>query len=436
MLLAPLRVRNFALLWAGQAVSLLGNGVFTVALSWEALSLGGARGLSLVLVATFVPSTALLLAGGVVSDRRSRRTTMLACDAVQAVSVGVLAVLVALDATRLWHLVVAGAVAGGAQGFFLPASTALLPDVVPRELLVAANSLNTVSRLTAGRLAGPVLGGLLVAAGGTGVAFGVDAVTFVVSAVSLALLRPSPRAGPPVRQSALREAREGVAYCLSRRWLRVSLAAFAVLNLAVSAPLAVLVPVYVREHLGLGAGALGLLVAVEGVGGGLAAVVASAAPSPRRRVVATHVSFALAGGTLALLGVTAALGVAVACLAVAGFLLEIGNVHWATALQENVPGDILGRVSSFDWLVSGSLLPAGMAVVGALAPVVSVGAVFAAGGVTTLVASGAAAWRLRRSDGAGRDAVDGDVLPGRADDLDAQRPRTRRAEERDRDHRA
>lgn len=396
MLLAPLRVRDFALLWAGQAVSLLGNGVFTVALSWEALSLGGARGLSFVLVATFVPSTALLLAGGVVSDRRSRRTTMLACDVVQAAAVGVLALVVALDVARLWHLALAGAVAGGASGFFLPASTALLPEVVPRELLVAANSLNTVSRLTAGRLAGPALGGLLVAAGGTGVAFAVDAVTFVVSALSLAALRPPPRAAPPVREPVLREAREGVAYCLARPWLRVSLAAFAVLNLCVSAPLAVLVPVYVREHLGLGAGALGLLFAVEGVGGGLAAVVASAARAPRRRVVATHAAFAASGAALALLGVTAAFAVAVGCLAAAGFLLEIGNVHWATALQENVPGDILGRVSSVDWLVSGSLLPAGIAAVGALAAVSSVGAVFVAGGAATFVVSGGAAWRLRR----------------------------------------
>lgn len=399
MLLVPLRDRTFALLWAGQTVSLLGNGVFTVALSWEALSLGGPRGLSLVLVATFVPSTVLLLAGGVVSDRRSRRTTMLVCDAVQAVAVGMLALLVAAEAVELWHLAVAGAVAGGASGFFLPASTALLPDVVPRELLVPANSLNTLSRLTAGRLVGPALGGLLVAAAGTGVAFAVDAATFVVSAATLAFLRVPVRRAVAGAGSVLREAREGIAYCLSRRWLRVSLAAFAVLNVCVSAPLGVLVPVYVREHLGLDARALGLLVAVEGLGGGLAALVASAARAPRSRVVATHVTFALSGVALASLAAGTALAFAVAALAALGFLLEIGNVHWTTALQENVPGDLLGRVSSVDWLVSGSLLPLGIAVVGGVAAAASVGAVFAIGGAAAAVASGAAALRLRRWTG-------------------------------------
>jgi hypothetical protein len=394
-LVAPLRVRDFALLWAGQTVSLVGNGVLTVALAWSALSLGGPRGLSLVLVASFVPATALLLAGGVVSDRRSRRATLLACDAVQAVALGALAVLAAADRLALWHLVAAGAVAGAASGFFLPASTALLPDLLPRDLLVAANSLNTVSRLTAARLAGPALGGVLVASVGAGAAFAVDAATFGVSAVALSLVRGVGRGPAGGGGSALRDAREGVAYCLTRRWLAVSLLAFAVLNLCVSAPVAVLVPVYVREHLHLDATALGLLLAVEGLGAAAAAVLAAQLPSPRRLVVATHVTFATAGVFLAALALTGSLVVAVVCLALLGLLLELGNVYWATALQANVPAHLLGRVSSVDWLASGSLLPVGFVLAGTATAVAGVGVVFAVGGLATVVASSAAAFVLR-----------------------------------------
>jgi MFS family permease len=175
-LLAPLRVPAFALLWSGQTVSLAGDGVFVVALTWQALAFpGGAKALSLVLVARFLPATVLLLLGGVVSDRRSRRTTLLACDAVQCATLTALAVLTLTHHVRLWQLVAAAAVAGAASGFFLPASTALVPEVLPADRLLAANSLTTMSRLTAARLAGPVLGGVLVSAGGAGVAFAVDA---------------------------------------------------------------------------------------------------------------------------------------------------------------------------------------------------------------------------------------------------------------------
>jgi DHA3 family tetracycline resistance protein-like MFS transporter len=184
---------------------------------------------------------------------------------------------------------------------------------------------------------------------------------------------------------------------VTRPWLRVSLGAFAILNLSLSAPLAVLIPVYVKAQLHLGARSLGLLFAVEGVSGGLAALAAGQARGPRRPVMATHVASASAGLAVAGLALSDALPVAVACLAVAGFLLELGNMYWTTAVQQQVPGDLLGRVSSVDWLMSGSLLPVGMAVVGAAAAATSTGTVFAVGGVANLLVASAAAVATRRT---------------------------------------
>lgn len=400
-LLTPLRERDFALLWAGQTVSLVGNGMFVVALTWQALAFpSGARGLSVVLIARFLPSTVFLLLGGVVSDRRSRRATMLACDAVQAVSLALLAALTFTHHVRLWHLVAVAAVGGAASGFFLPAATALIPEVLPPDALVAANSLNTMSRLTAARLVGPVLGGLVVAAGGAAVAFAADAATFAVSAATLFAIRvrvPRAKSGEPGKP-VWADVREGLAYCLTRPWLAVSLGAFAVMNLCVSAPLAVLIPVYVKETLHMGAPELGLLFAVEGIAGGVSALVAAQARRPRRNVVATHVTFGLGGLSLTLLGISSALAVAVVALAIAGFLLEMGNVYWMTGLQANVPNDLLGRVSSVDWLMSGSLIPVGMAVVAGLAASFGAATVFLAGGGTAALVGLGAAVALRARD--------------------------------------
>lgn len=399
-LLVPLRHRDYALLWAGQSVSLTGDGMFNVALTWQALAFhSGARGLSVVLIARLLPSTALLLLGGVVSDRRSRRSTMLVCDLVQAAAVAALAVLALTHHVVLWHLVAVAAAAGAARGFYLPAATALTPELLPRDALVAANSLNTVSRLTSARLVGPVLGGLVVAGAGAGWAFAADAGTFVVSAAALFAIRLRVAVpGRDVARSVWADVREGVAYIVTRRWLAVSLGAFAIVNLCVSAPLAVLIPVYVKEDLHLGAPALGLLFAVEGVSGGIAAVTAAQARHPRRYVVATHATFGLAGLSLAALGVSDALAVAVVALAVAGFLLELGNVYWTTAVQAHVPNDLLGRVSSVDWLMSGSLIPVGMAVVAVVAASVGSGAVFAFGGLATALVGAAMAVTLRERD--------------------------------------
>ena len=396
-LLAPLAERDFRLLWLGQTVSLAGNGMFLVALTWAALQQGSPRALAVVLVAYVGPTSAFLLLGGVVSDRLPRRGTMIASDLVQAAALT--AVAVGGAATPLWQLAAAAAVAGTAAGFFLPASTALIPEVVSRERLVAANSLLALSRLTASRLLGPVVGGLLVAAYGAHVALAIDAGTFVFSAATLALLRRRP--APPPGEAAGRlkdELREGLAYCRRRRWLWASLLAFAVLNLAVSAPLAALVPVYVKDHLRLDARALGLLFGAEGGAAALATVAAGNLPAPRRPVPATHVTFAGAGAAVAVMALVTRLPYAVAALCAAGFLLELGNVYWASALQDAVPNRLLGRVSSVDWLVSGSLLPVGVAVVGPAAAAFGVGPVLLAGGALTVVSGVAAATATARPE--------------------------------------
>jgi MFS family permease len=290
-LLRPLRERDFRLLWSGQTVSLLGDGVLTVALAWQTLQLSPhASALGLVLFARALPRVLLLLPAGAVSDRLSRRWLMLGADLAQGLTVGAIAVLAATGTLRLWHLVVLGALAGAAGAFFLPAATALVPDVLAGELLLAANALHSSSRLLAQQLAGPALGGLLVAWLGTPWAFGLDAASFGVSVATLALL--GPRAQPPrAARRLVPEIAEGLAYTRAHAWLWTSILVFSAVNFLVSMAVGALLPLLVRDHLHAGATTLGLVLAAFGAGGGLAAVLAGQVGTPRQPITTLYVTF-------------------------------------------------------------------------------------------------------------------------------------------------
>jgi hypothetical protein len=388
-LLRPLAERDFRLLWAGQAISLLGDGVLTVALAWQTLQLSSSpTALALVMFARATPRIVLMLLGGVISDRLSRRLVMLAADLVQALAVGVIALLAAGDQLRLWHLVVLGAVASAASAFFLPASTALLPELLATDLLLPANALSSSSRVLAAQFAGPALGGLLIAAAGTATAFAVDAASFLVSVATLAMLRtrPEPRPASEETTGMLQEVGEGLAYARGQPWIWVTLVVAGFANFLVGGPLQVLLPVIVNR-LGAGPGSLGLVYAAFGIGGGLAVLLAGHFGVPRKRVTAMYAVWIPSG--LVVAGIGLARGVVALALlyGLVGLLFELGNLIWITLVQERVPARVLGRVSSLDWLISVGTQPIAIAATGPLAAAVGATAVLVAGGLISVPTS-------------------------------------------------
>src|SRR5919109_318726 len=141
-LLRPLRERDFALLWAGMTVSLLGNGIFVVALAWQVYDLeNDPVALSLVGAAWTGGMVAFLLTGGVVSDRVDRRRVLVAADLVRAAAVVAMGALAVAGTIAVWHLVVFAVLMGIGEAFFGPAFGAIVPDIVAAELLVQANAL-------------------------------------------------------------------------------------------------------------------------------------------------------------------------------------------------------------------------------------------------------------------------------------------------------
>ena len=286
-----LRHRDFALLWAGQTVSLAGNGVFTVALPLEVLRLtGSSLELALIVSARTVPAVLLLLVGGTLVDRMSRRLVMLVSDAVCAACVGAVALLIAAGKAGLWELAALSAVFGVASAFFKPASTAITADILPPGLLMSASSLSSLSASLAQYLVGPLAGGIIVAATGPAWAFGLDAISFAVSAGCLAVMHPTKRPdgpSPPV----LAGIKEGLRYCRSQPWLWWSMIAVGIANLACYVPLAIFQPLLVRHVLHAGPAALGIMYAATGAGGILASIYAARRPPPRHRVAAIWVGW-------------------------------------------------------------------------------------------------------------------------------------------------
>ena len=216
-LLAPLRHRDFRLLWAGMTVSLIGDGIFLVAMAWQAYELWNApAALALLGIGMTIPTIAFLLPAGVLSDRLDRRSLMLCADIGRAVVIAALAVLSLTGLLTFWELLVIVALYGVGTAFFTPAFEAIVPDIVPAPDLAAANSLDQFVRPIAFRLAGPALGGALVAGVGLGTAFAVDAATFVASAVAVFLMRPPPHPRSEHAGSSYSAVKEGVQFVRGR----------------------------------------------------------------------------------------------------------------------------------------------------------------------------------------------------------------------------
>jgi hypothetical protein len=387
-----LRERDFRLLFTGRCVSLLGDGAFLVAMAWEAYTLSNApTALSLLGIAMTVPLIALLLFGGVVSDRHGRRQVMLIADVVRAVLLGLLGLLAVSGDLRLWQMMVIVAVYGGAQAFFDPASDAILPQLVPESRLGEANALEQVLRPLALRLLGPALGGVLVGVLGPGAAFLADGATFVVSAVALWSLSPRASASPLrtditlVRASA--QAREGWAYVRDHVWLWGTFASAGIAYLLFMGPAEVLLPFMVKHVLHGSGVQLGLVLGAGGLGSVASGVAMMRSGLPTRSMTFIYIVWTL--GTLAVAGYGLATAVWELMLASVAFnLLEsAGTIVWATMKQRHVPGEMLGRVSSLDWLISIGLLPVSFALTAPLSAAFGVRATLIGAGVAGAAAT-------------------------------------------------
>jgi MFS family permease len=380
----PLKETAFALLFAGRAISSLGDRLVPVALAFAVLDLtGSVTDLGIVLGAQSVPLVVFVLLGGVWADRLPRQWVMLASDGVRAVAQGASAALLLSGSAHVWEIAALQALYGAGEAFFVPASTAVVPQTVSSSNLQQANALLGLSGNVATVL-GPALAGVIVATAGPGWGLAADAATFVASAAFLSFIRVGPIVAT-ARTAALAELRAGWRAFRSRAWLWISVLYFTLFVAFVLSPLQVLGPQVARSSLG-GPGAWAAISTALGLGALLGGVLGMRW-RPRHPLRAAFLAFLLAGPALFVaLAAHAPLPLILAAALIDGGSGTLFNIFWFTAQQREIPAGELSRVSSWDYLGTLALQPIGLAASGPLAAAVGVSTtLYGAGGLFVIL---------------------------------------------------
>jgi len=379
--LGPLRHRAYRLVWIGRATSSIGDRLIFIAFLFAVVHVGGsASDLGLILGGGTLVHVVLLLVGGVWADRLPRQLVMLTTDALRGAVELVLAVLLIAGHATLWQLTVGFMLHSAAESFFGPASDGLVPQLVPKAEVQQANALLELTQ-NAPAIFGPVLSGLLISFFGLGWVFVVDAATFVVSGICLALVDLPPRE-PREREGFVRELADGWNAVRSRSWYWQNLITHALWNFGFPF-FRVLGPIVAVQHLG-GARSWGFVSGASGLGYVLGSALVLRW-QPRRPLVVGNLGLVLGGLPLVLLAKPTGTWPIAAALFLSSFGLALLNTLWWSVVQARIPEELLSRVSSWDWLISLVINPAGLAVAGPLAAAVGIRtALLAAAGLVAI----------------------------------------------------
>ena len=346
-------------LWWANTISSTGDGAFVAALPLLAVTISrDPRLVAVVTAAGYLPWLLLSLPAGALVDRCDRVTLMWRAQAVQAVVVAAVAVLVIFRIADIAVLGLAGLLLGGAEVVFSNAAQAMLPAVVPPELLARANGSQQVSLTVGETFLGPPAGSLLFAVAAT-LPFGLDAASFAGSAALLARLprTGAPGAGQP-RIPVRTQIAEGLRWLYRHRLLRVVAVLLGVLNFANQMGQAVLV-LLASEVLHVGTRGYGLLLAVTAIGSVAGGLVSPALTRWLGMVPSLIVAGAAEAAVFTGLGFAPDPAVAALMLAAQGFTVTMWNVVTVSLRQQIVPAHLLGRVNSVYRMLGWGLMPAG-----------------------------------------------------------------------------
>ena len=388
------------MLFTATTITTLGDAVANIALAFAVLKTlhGSASQLGIVIAARLVCSTAVILAGGVISDRLPRNLVMAGASLVQGVAQAATAALLLTGNASIGVLIGLQALYGAGDGLVLPAEVGLVPQTVSTGRLQQANALQGMTRNLVFVL-GPAIGGTLVVVGSPGIALAIDAASFVVCAfilirIRLAVLEREPGAG------FFAELREGWREFCSRTWLWSTVVLFGIGNVFFMF-WPILGPTVVNDRFG-GARPWAEILVAAGVGAVVGGAVALRY-RPNRPLVACVALPVLVTLQFVALAFEAPVWL-IAAAAFAGDLgIAIHLVLWYTIFQQEVPEHARSRVSSYDALGSFILNPLGAAIAGPVAVALGVrGALLLAVGailsLNLLMLLIPAVWAIRRQE--------------------------------------
>ncbi len=370
-------LRDFRLLFAGSATSLLGDQFVLIATPWLVLRLtGDPLVLGIILALEGIPRAVFMLLGGAVTDRVSPRLVMLISDLIRLVLTGLMAYAVFLGRVEIWMLYAFALGFGLVAGFAIPAQTSIVPMLVQREDLQAGNSLMMgVTQLlgfVGPTIAGILIGGYAKSLVGIGLAFAIDAISFAVSAACLWLIssvrRPQPGQGAGQAESVWGSIMTGLRYLWANAGLRLMVLVMAAVNFLLMGPLMVGIPVLADQRLPEGALAYGLLMSAYAGGSLSGYLLAGALPHPNGAAMSCYLVLLLVGfgaviGSLGLIRSTWVDFGLLLLLGLANGYFAITLISW---LQAHTPKDMLGRIMSIMMFSGTGLAPVSQAIAGAV----------------------------------------------------------------------
>ena len=388
---------DFLWLWSSQTISQFGSQVSQLALPLVAIVVLGESAFEVAMLGMveFLPFLLFSLPAGVWVDRLSRRPILVVADIVRAAALATVPIAYWLDGLTIWQLYIVGFVVGVGTVFFDVAYQSYLPSLVERDQLSDGNSKLEISR-SAAQLAGPGVGGVLIAILTAPVAVAADAISFVVSALLIGRIRTAERESPPeARRSLLSELWEGLRYVIRHEYVRGMAASVAIFNFFGNVGGAIILVYFVRE-LGLSAATIGIVFGLGNVGFLVGAFVARRIET-RIGVGRTIVgSMVLSVPGLLLVPLAPkdfAVPLLVASGLIVGFAIVLYNVTAISLMQAITPDRLLGRMNASRRFLVWGVIPLGALVGGVLAstiglrPTLFVGAIGASLAVLPLLFS-------------------------------------------------
>ncbi len=378
---------SFRKLWVGQAISQFGDGFYWLAimLGVSELTGGSIRAIGLVSMAFLLPQLPIGIFGTPLVDRFNRRHLMIAADLLRIVTTVACVAAYALGSLSLFYLI--ALIQSSISGFFIPAKNALIPQIVDKSELLAANTLSQTTQIAA-LIFGPALAGFTIEHVGIPIAFVIDAATFLLSALFIWWMAAVPTlgSGKVTVREAWHDLREGLVFTARSAVVRNVTLVVGVLFLGLGAVNVLWIP-YMQRVFGVGAQEIGLVDAAQGMGMLLGTVLMETALLRRQLphvlllagltvVSLAFVATGLAPTYVVILGVTLVLGIAI----------PPAQASFMTLIQYVTPQRLMGRVNGAVGAVTNGAMLVSMALAASLADTIGLRQSYVLCGILGLLA--------------------------------------------------
>jgi MFS family permease len=359
---------QFTAILFGQIFSMLGSSITNVILPIIVLQVSKSTAMMGTVMAVYMlPLVILLPFSGVVVDKMNKVKIMFLVDIVRFVIMLILSIVAFLGQLNMTYLFIFMFIMGIMESFFQPAYSGVRAKVFTTDIRNAANSITQVS-IQGLRIFGPILGGLIVTSFSAAWGFGIDAITYIISLFFLISLRSlSFQKAIDTQNSIRQDFIEGIEELKKQSWLWITILTFSVINIFSGGIISVLLPWLINVYFKFEPVVFGLVLSASGAGAIVCGIVFGLKKEWKKRGLLAYGGVAISGIALLFTPFISNIPFLMLLMFINGAGFMLFGLIWEISLQELVPEEKFGRVSSLDMFGSSALLPVGYLLTGWLA---------------------------------------------------------------------